>query len=596
MLLGDLVAGFGVTPGGGGSSADTRAAKVRVCDITEDSRTVMPGSMFIARRGRIADGRRYISDAVEAGAVAILTDDRSVTLPAHHPCGPVGLLFTDDVELASAQIAERFYGNPTSKLLLIGITGTNGKTTTSSLIHQMLNTLGVRTGLIGTISIDDGVEVAPAALTTPPALELSLTFARMVEAGCRAAVMEVSSHALDQKRVAALSFRVGVFTNLTGDHLDYHGTMEAYGGAKAKLFAMLPRDGVAIINADDAAHRLMVGAFGGPVLRCCLEEAGACRVNQPECRGRSIKADGSGMVAELSGPWGRSRARLNLIGPHNLMNSLQSAAAVWAASKILLEGGEDTLVLDEAAMSGQLERVKAPPGRLEPVSKPENPVKVYVDYAHTDDALESVLRVARGAAMAEGGQVWCVFGCGGDRDRTKRARMGAVAARLADRVVITSDNPRTEEPGSIIGQIMAGVPAALRVRVLIEVDRARAIKLAVRRAMPGDVVLVAGKGHEEYQILPDGKGGTERRAFDDREVSREALRLRAMYPTRGGAGGVATGAMETEGGGSGYEEQDEAGIATAGVAGNGGGGGGGGELGGADGDNQTPQLPWTETT
>ncbi|HYE02352.1 MAG TPA: UDP-N-acetylmuramoyl-L-alanyl-D-glutamate--2,6-diaminopimelate ligase [Phycisphaerales bacterium] len=508
------------------------AGPVRVCDVTEDSRTVMPGSLFIARRGREADGRAFVPAAIAAGAVAILSDDPALTPGPEAQARPgPALLVSEDVELATALLAERFYGEPSGKLVVIGVTGTNGKTTTSSLIHQMLNALGVRTGLIGTVSIDDGVEIAPATLTTPTALETSLTLWRMVEAGCRAAVMEVSSHALHQRRVAGLSFAVGVFTNLSGDHLDYHGTMEAYAEAKSRLFAMLGPEAVAVVNADDGWHERLVAGTRARVLRCCLEELGACRSCEPECRARVVAGRARTTVAEFSGPWGSGRTELKLVGRHNVMNALQAGAATWAAAQTVERRKDAAFMLDGARMARLLAQVEPPPGRLEMVSGPTDPVTVYVDYAHSDDALGTVLRVLRGAALENpeaGAAVWCVFGCGGDRDRSKRPRMGAVAARQADHVILTSDNPRREDPGAIVGEIMAGIPEPATPRVLVELDRERAIRLAIRRAAPGDIVLIAGKGHETYQILPDGRGGTVRRDFDDRRVAREALRLRAQ--------------------------------------------------------------------
>jgi UDP-N-acetylmuramoyl-L-alanyl-D-glutamate--2,6-diaminopimelate ligase len=274
MDLSDLIAGLKVRTVGGGAPGP-----VRVCDITDDSRTAVTGSLFVARTGLQSDGRKFIPDALKSGAVAVLTDDPAVRLPS----SAAALLISDDLPLVAAEMAERFYGTPTARLELVGITGTNGKTTTAHLVHDMLNGAGVRCGLIGTVLIDDGREVSRADMTTPPAIELSRTFATMVESGCKAAAMEVSSHALDQGRVAALRFDIGVFTNLTGDHLDYHKTMEAYAAAKARLFEMLPGDGCAIVNAEDRYAEQMAKGCRAKVLRCRVTEGEGAAQKADEC-------------------------------------------------------------------------------------------------------------------------------------------------------------------------------------------------------------------------------------------------------------------------------------------------------------------------
>ncbi len=500
MMLADLIAGLNIRTAAAGA--------IRICDITDDSRTVVTGSLFIARTGQKADGREFVRAALDAGAVAVLTDDRSLRLP--EGSGAALLLAGTGVELAAAQIAERFYGSASGRLTLIGVTGTNGKTTTAHLIHQILNRCGVRCGLMGTVLIDDGAEIAPSILTTPPATELSRTFGVMVDSGCRAAVMEVSSHALDQERPAALAFKIGVFTNLTGDHLDYHGTMEKYADAKAKLFAMLPENGLAIVNADDRASARMIRDCRAPVLRCTIGAAVGRKVKAGECRASIRAMTMAGTRAAFAGPWGAITCLLPLVGRHNVMNALQAAAACHGA-------GVKTADIAEA-----LEHAAAPPGRLEVVTGARHPYSVLVDYAHTDDALRQVLGAIR-PLMDKGGTLRVVFGCGGDRDRTKRARMGAAAAELADAVYITSDNPRTEEPSAIIDEIIAGVPARQRRGTVVDADRRSAIARAIADARAGDVVLIAGKGHETDQILSDGKGGTIRTHFDDREVARELL-------------------------------------------------------------------------
>jgi UDP-N-acetylmuramoyl-L-alanyl-D-glutamate--2,6-diaminopimelate ligase len=517
MLLKDLISGLPLNPGAGGSGA-----AVRVCDITEDSRTALPGSLFVARRGHKSDGRTFAEAAVKAGAVAVLTDDAAL-----HVGGAVRLV-SGDVPLAAALLAERFFGNPSARLGLVGVTGTNGKTTTTYFLHQLLNGAGVRCGLIGTICIDDGCEVAEAALTTPPALELSRTMARMLEFGCAAAAMECSSHALHQRRTAGLAFRVGVFTNLTHDHLDYHGTMHDYAAAKAMLFESLPASGAAVVNADDAWTSRIVRDCRAPVVRCrvvtaALQTGGADRA---DCTAVIGSVGTASMAVAFSGPWGEFGVELPLIGPHNAMNALQAAAAAHA------------LGLSVAAIEKGLAHVAAPPGRLEPVTPHGCPLTVYVDYAHTDDALRRVLTVARDALVAAAkhagrgttGRLLVVFGCGGDRDATKRPKMGAVAAELADRVVVTSDNPRTERPSAIIDAVLSGIPAERRERVAVHLDRKAAIDAAVAEMQEGDVLIIAGKGHEDYQIMPDpsAAGGAVKRHFDDHAAARAALGARGI--------------------------------------------------------------------
>jgi len=552
MRLDELISGLPVRLA---SPADGECPDLRVCDITEDSRTVMPGSLYIARRGEKADGRQFIPAAIAAGATAILTDDPALQLePASRDASPVVLLIADDVPLISAYLGERFYGNPSSRLALIGVTGTNGKTTTTYIAHQILNALGVRCGLIGTVMIDDGTEVAPASMTTPPALEISRTLSRMIDAGCRAAVLEVSSHSLAQKRVAALSFDVGVFTNLTGDHLDYHGTMDAYADAKAELFSMLApanEGGTAIVNADDPAWERMVRNCQARIWRTSTTSAAGA-----ECSATIRHATRFHTDVELRAPFGGSgvfEMRAPMVGPHNVMNSLQAIAAVQA----VVGGGNPKLgelareqAIGPEQILAELARCGAPPGRLECVTTPSNPITVYVDYAHTDDALRTVLLVLRDVMKndaAETGKLAVVFGCGGDRDATKRPRMGKVACDLADRIYITSDNPRTEDPLSIIDAVVSGMPARAvhdlaTGRVVIEPDRRKAILRSIREARPGDVVIIAGKGHEDYQIVlappsaspahdddPPTRGkATVKNFFDDRLVAGEGLALRGI--------------------------------------------------------------------
>ncbi len=481
--------------------------RLQIAHVTDDSRDVRPGTLFIARPGIAHDGRRFIADAIAAGAVAVLTDPS--VAPEDHPethFGAVALLHAADVAAVAPHVAERFHANPSRTLTCIGVTGTNGKTTITHIIKHALDALGFPAGLIGTVAIDDGRASIPATLTTPSAIELSATLARMRDHACRAAVIEASSHALHQGRTAALDIDVAVFSNLSGDHLDYHQTLEAYADAKAILFDNLRRDAVAIVNADDRAHARITRRCRAPVLRTS-RRADADYTIAPE----SLSLDG--LAADVRTPSARVRLESPLVGEHNLMNLLQAVAVL------------DHLGFTADAVAGALARVGPPPGRLEPVRPdgPDAPFTVLVDYAHTDDALDNTLRAVR---PFTGGALRLVFGCGGDRDRTKRPRMAAVAARHADHIVVTSDNPRTEDPGAIIEEILAGILAGARTRLTVEPDRRRAIETAVGDARPGDLVLIAGKGHEDHQILPDGRGGVVRRHFDDREVAADALRRR----------------------------------------------------------------------
>jgi UDP-N-acetylmuramoyl-L-alanyl-D-glutamate--2,6-diaminopimelate ligase len=540
MKVGDLISGFAIV------AADPAAKSVRICDITEDSRTVQPGSLFVARRGEKNDGRQFVPAAIKAGAVAILTDDPALAAPKS-PKGhvPIAMLLAADLPLATAQIAERFYGNPSSKLAVLGVTGTNGKTTITFLIHQILNALGIRTGLMGTVVIDDGTEVAPAALTTAPALEISRTFSRMLDAGCTAAVLEVSSHALHQRRVGAINFAGAAFTNLTGDHLDYHKTMDEYAAAKAMLFESLAPTAAAVVNAADPAHSRMLRDCKARQLKCLPTVVGTptssgAKLADDQCRAIVRAMGHSHTDVTFEGPWGSAEIRLPLVGMFNVVNALEAAALIHACF-----GGKGEGWLSFADIAAALAKVKAPPGRLEPVTAAGAEITVFVDYAHSDDALRTVLSTTREAMAsatnakssaatsapgAHTGELWCVFGCGGDRDKTKRPRMGAVAAQLADFVIVTSDNPRSENPRTIIGEIIDGIPAESQPRVRIEPDREAAIQMAIRTAPPGSIIVIAGKGHEDYQILPDPAkpGQTITRHFDDREVAREALAKRGV--------------------------------------------------------------------
>ncbi|MDX9912836.1 MAG: UDP-N-acetylmuramoyl-L-alanyl-D-glutamate--2,6-diaminopimelate ligase [Phycisphaerales bacterium] len=523
-------------------SGDPRG--VRVCDLTEDSRTVVPGSLFIARRGTAADGKRFAQDAVEAGACAVMVDeavDPEGVVPAG---GGAVVLLAEDAPRTIARLSERFFGEPASRLAMVGVTGTNGKSTIAHLVHRLARAQLVRCGLIGTVEIDDGREVAHASLTTPPAIELSRTLAQMVEHGCHACVMEASSHALVQGRAAGPSFRAAVFTNLTGDHLDYHGTMDEYAAAKAILFEGLATDAIAVVNADSAWCERMVRDCRARIVRCAREDGENARGGDATWRivGLVTTPGEEGMELCLRGAWGERTLRTRLVGEHNAVNLLQ---AMCVAHDLAPEIG-----LDREELWRSAARVGAPAGRLEGVSGPGDDVAVYVDYAHTDDALANVLRSVRPLAGARGAPLCVVFGCGGDRDRTKRPRMGRVASELADRAVVTSDNPRSEPPSRIISEVVAGIDASRRDRIAVHADRAHAIREAIMGARAGEVIVIAGKGHETEQLFIDASGVMARIHFDDREVAREALRERRGVDDGGRGGthgsGRARGAMVAE--------------------------------------------------
>jgi len=499
-------------------------ASVRVCDITEDSRTALPGSLFAARPGGEADGRRFIGDAVAAGAACILTDAGGVDRALAQPGAAV--LVAEDVRAAVAALAEAFYGKPSRNLTLIGVTGTNGKTTVAHLVQHQLATAGLRCGLIGTVEIDDGSGRHEAEMTTPPAAELSRTLAAMVEAGCTTAVMEVSSHALEQRRADGLAFDIGVATNLTRDHLDYHGSMHAYAAAKRRLFELVDAAawrglgmGLSIVNADDPE----AASLGGrrPI---------GCSIDGRAIQGWSVRAreqtiDGIGL--SLEGPRILVDASLGLIGRHNAMNACQAVAAADAA---LIEAGFNPAQRASALRRG-LETATAPPGRMERVEAAHAACpRTFVDFAHTADALDRSLAAVR-AAMPAGAALWVVFGAGGERDRGKRPGMGAAVSRWADRTVLTSDNPRREPVNRIISDVLAGVPESDRDVVIVHADRRRAIEQAVRLAEAQDVVVIAGKGHERFQIETDESGALRSTPFDDRIVAAEALRARAGLVT-----------------------------------------------------------------
>lgn len=468
-------------------------AELYVDDLVEDTRLVRPGSIFLAREGRRFDGRDHIDAAREQGAVAVLTDATGASR-TDMPC-----IECVDPTMLGARLAERLHGDPSRRLQLIGITGTNGKSTTAMILQHLLNSPTERCGLIGGIHVDDGVHRTEASLTTPQATDLSRMLGRMVRNGCTRAVIEVSSHALDLGRVHALSFHGGIFTNLSGDHLDWHGDMVQYAIAKRRLFSMLPEHGIAVVNAEDERSRFMAQAAS-----CRVIEAGPGSTAQSICLEEHL--DGS--LARFEGPWGTMdgiEARLPLVGRHNLQNAL---LAVTMAQQ---------LGVHPDRIGERLGTSPCPPGRLEPVPGPDDRCQVFIDFAHTDAALRSTLTSVR-RVLAPDQRLITVFGCGGDRDASKRPRMAAAAIETSDTVVVTSDNPRSERPEAIIGEILEGIPADRTGDVVVEPDRASAIRSAIDLSDDRSVIVIAGKGHERVQII-----GDRRVPFDDMAVATAAL-------------------------------------------------------------------------
>lgn len=476
---------------------------VEISDIVADSRDAAPGSLFVCLTGyrteggeQRADRHAFIPDAVARGAVALVVE-RDVPLP-----GGVTVVKVNDVWLALAELSNRFYRTPSQEMRVIGVTGTSGKTSTVYFVDSVLRAAGWPTARLGTVEHRVRNAVYPARQTTPEAPELQRLLRVAADEGCRAVVMEVSSHALELRRVAGVAFDVGVFTNLGRDHLNFHPDMHHYRRAKGKLFEELTsggKDAVAIINLDDPAADYMMRVNRGRLLTYGTHERADVRVLQTR-----VTLQGISFVA--STPVGKCEVEVPLPGPFQTANAT-AALAVGIALHLPL-----STILEGLAQTPPV------PGRFEVVN-PGGEFLVVVDYAHKPDALERLLSGARALAPR---RLLTVFGCGGNRDRGKRPLMGEVAARLSDIVFVTSDNPRAENPQAIIDEIVAGVPAKALGKLRIEADRRRAIEEAVGAAEPGDLVVIAGKGHETYQLF-----GNRAVPFDDREVARAALRSRA---------------------------------------------------------------------
>ena len=464
---------------------------VPLADLTADSRSVKLGSIFVAYPGTVADGRHHIAEAIARGAAAVLWERAGFTW---NEAWEIPNLGVENLRARISEIAGQVYGNPSQSLWMAGVTGTNGKTSVSQWIAAALDALGRRSAVIGTLGNGLVGERAEAKNTTPDPIVLQRLLADYLRRGARCVAMEVSSHGLHQNRVSGIKYDAAVFTNLTRDHLDYHGTMEAYADAKMSLFAM-PSLAYSIVNVDDEWGRCVAERAVGEVITY-----GTNGAQRPRLAASEIALSQAGVRFHVASQWGSGRVEARVLGAFNVSNLLAVLGALIAAG----------IAFDDArAAVGALQPV---PGRLERLGGGALPL-VVIDYAHTPDALEKALDALR-PAVAVGGRLVCVFGCGGDRDPGKRPMMGAVASRLADHVIVTSDNPRTEKPQAIIDDIVRG----MRQPVDAIEDRQVAVFAAVHQARRGDVVLLAGKGHETYQEIAG-----VRHPFNDAEVARAAL-------------------------------------------------------------------------
>lgn len=460
------------------------------CRVCSDSRQVQKGDIFVAVSGTKVDGHAFVQQAVERGADFIVT---------HKPVDGCQCVIVENTSEALGLLAQAACGYPNQRLTNLAVTGTNGKTTTAFMVRRIVEQTENRCGLIGTIEYSTGKGTIPAPLTTPDPITIARAARDMVDSGARYMVIEASSHALSQNRLAGISFTAAAFTNLTGDHLDYHHTTEEYLAAKMRLFLQLPPHGLAILNAESEASKAIA------VKIAHTRRAFWYAIEQPADISAHIhKMDASGSEFSIIFNNYSEKIALQIPGRHNIQNALAAAGLCLAAGISLMDIA--------AGLSG----LEAVPGRLQPVRSPgtiQRGIQIFVDYAHTDDALVNVINTLKPLCR---GRLIVLFGCGGDRDKTKRPRMARVVEKTADIAVVTSDNPRTEDPAAIIQDIMAGFQNPQS--PIVEPDRAKAIALAVQTARQGDIVLLAGKGHEDYQII-----GTEKRHFSDAEEAVKAL-------------------------------------------------------------------------
>ena len=460
--------------------------EIDVTGVNIDSRRIQPGHLFVAMKGTQVDGHQFIGKAIELGASVVLCQDLPETMTEG-----VTFVQVESTEDAVGPVATMFYGNPTAKLKLVGVTGTNGKTTIATLLYNMFRKMGHRCGLLSTVCNYIEGEAIPTTHTTPDPIELNMLLAKMVDAGCEYAFMECSSHAIAQKRIGGLTFAGGLFTNLTRDHLDYHKTFENYRDAKKAFFDALPKTAFAITNADDKNGLFMVQNTKAQVKTYSTR-------TMADFKARILECHFEGMYLEVDG----HEVGVQFIGKFNVSNLL----AVYGAAIMLGKKAEDVLVV--------MSTLKSVSGRLEPIHSPEGFTAI-VDYAHTPDALENVLNAIHEVLNGKG-HVITVCGAGGNRDKGKRPLMAQEAVKQSDKVIITSDNPRFEEPQDIINDMLAGLNAQQMKKVLAIADRREAIRTACMLAQKGDVILIAGKGHEDYQEIRGVK-----HHFDDREVVRE---------------------------------------------------------------------------
>ena len=460
---------------------------IDIADVNIDSRRIAKGHLFLAIKGTQTDGHKYIGKAIELGATAIVCEDMPETLS-----DGVTYVQVSSTEDVTGIIATTFQGNPSTKLKLVGVTGTNGKTTIATLLYNMFRAMGHKCGLLSTVCNYIEGEAIPADHTTPDPIELNRLLRRMVDAGCEYVFMECSSHAIAQKRIGGLKFAGGIFTNLTRDHLDYHKTVENYRNAKKAFFDMLPKDAFAIINIDDKNGMYMVQNTKATVKTYSTRA-------MADFRARIVECHFEGMYLEVDG----HEVGVQFIGKFNVSNLL----AVYGAAIMLGKQPEDILVV--------MSTLKSVAGRLEPIRSEEG-VTAVVDYAHTPDALDNVLKAIHEVLDGTDGKVITVCGAGGNRDKGKRPLMAQEAVKQSDRVIITSDNPRFEEPQDIINDMLSGLDQKQMKKVVSIIDRREAIKTACMLAEKGDVILIAGKGHEDYQEVKGVK-----HHFDDREVVRE---------------------------------------------------------------------------
>ena len=465
---------------------------VEIKDVNIDSRKIKDGHLFIAMKGTQVDGHKFINKAIELGAVAILLEDMPEVLNEK-----VTYVQVASTEEEAGKVATMFYGEPSRKLRLVGVTGTNGKTTVATLLYRMFREFGYKVGLLSTVCNYINDEEVPASHTTPDPIELNCLLAKMVKAGCEYAFMECSSHAIQQHRIGGLDFVGGIFTNLTRDHLDYHKTFENYRNAKKMFFDGLSKNAFAITNADDKNGMVMVQNCKATIKTYSIKRIADFRAKILECHFE-------GMYLEIDG----KEVGVQFIGRFNVSNLL----AVYGTAIMLGKKPEEILIA--------LSTLKSVNGRLEPIQSPEGFTAV-VDYAHTPDALENVLSAIHDVLDNKGGRVITVCGAGGHRDKGKRPLMAQEAVKQSDTVILTSDNPRDEEPQAIIDDMLAGLDTTQRKKVLTITDRKEAIRTAAMMAQKGDVILVAGKGHENYQEINGVK-----HHFDDHEVIREIFGIK----------------------------------------------------------------------